>query len=112
MLSELEQELGFSLRTTFRYGDFSQVRSAPFYSPEDLFRFVDTFYTSTLLYYRTFSIVHFYGSSQPYEIARLALGSEHIEGFEQLLEMEASFILPLSINFLILSILFFFFIIF
>lgn len=91
MLNELEQELGFSLRPNFRYGNFSLLVAAPIRTPEELLRFVDTFYTSTLLYYRTFPILHFYSSIVHAENKKLNLGGADIERYERLVKLESNF---------------------
>ena len=91
LLSEMEQELGFTLQPTYRYGNFSELKWMQISTPEDLFAFVDTFYTATLLYFRTFPILHFYSSIVHTENKKLVLGSEDITGYELLIKLEAGF---------------------
>ena len=57
-------------------------------SADDLFKFVNIFYTATLLYYRLFPIVHWYASGEGIPFVP---ESADIEGYERLVKFETAF---------------------
>lgn len=101
LLKELEHTLGFTLRPLKRiYGMFflsyagkskpSELEWIEIRTPEDLFLFVDTFYTATLLYYRALPLVN--RKYLKFDDEPFVFAAKDIEGYERLVKLEVTFL--------------------